>query len=113
MGFISWKFCFAWRSSVISKYYLWKKEQNEVKFYISACEEQIDYTMSLDLSPNIAQGEFDSAKCVLTPIITGLDVGPSSIQVGLMTFHKSGTIQFHLDEYTDTAQVISKIQAVI
>ena len=80
---------------------------------ISACIGKIlDVIFVLDGSSSVQDNQFERLQNFVIDIIQELDIGENKTRVGALLFNEQPLIQFHLNEYFSTDELIDAVENI-
>jgi hypothetical protein len=85
--------------------------------FLGPCRQQIDLCIVLDASGSITsspggQQNWKDMLNFVVALIKSSIIGPNNVQVALVRFGSSATVQFYFNAYTAADQVIAKIMTL-
>ena len=86
---------------------------NQKHTAISACIGKIlDVIFILDGSSSVQDNQFERLQNFVIDIIQELDIGENKTRVGALLFNEQALIQFHLNEYFSTDELIDAVENI-
>ena len=71
-----------------------------------------DIAFVLDSSGSIGRSDWAIALEFVISLVNKLEIGPTGVQVGVVTYGNTATVNFDLNEYNDTTTLINNIRAI-
>jgi hypothetical protein len=82
-------------------------------FIVSACSlGEADILFLLDSSSSESRANFQKQVDFVSSIVQGLPIGPSNVQVGVISFATYAHASFHLNTHTDKASLLTALQHI-
>lgn len=72
----------------------------------------VDLLFVVDGSSSISTADFTLTKQFVSETVTSMDIGPSASQIGFVQFSSSPTTEFHLNRFSNKADILAKISTI-
>ncbi|XP_052075414.1 polycystin-1-like [Mytilus californianus] len=77
--------------------------------HCKACIQQSEVIFVLDASGSVTASSFEEMKYFVVSLVELMQIGPEQVRIGLMTFETTPIVIFQLNEYPDSATIITNI----
>ncbi|XP_071152223.1 polycystin-1-like protein 2 [Mytilus edulis] len=77
--------------------------------HCKACIQQSEVIFVLDASGSVTAPSFGEMKDFVVALVQLMQIGPEQVRIGLLVFSTTPSVIFHLNEFTDSATIITNI----